>query len=302
MMCPMPHELRDSGWFCYLPVTELEIAQGAFLTSVGWQNAPAGAPYPPPGHPENYAFTWENGRVVPEWMVIFIDSGEGEVETRRMNARVRAGDVLYIPPGKWHRYRPIADIGWQARWVSFSGEMLHRLRNLEVLPDQSIVWSDSPEATAAFSRLSAAVRSHHRSNSMVLAGLTIELIGHLRAPALDSVPILTEEDQVVSKALDFLRGNSHRPITVDDVARAAAVSRRTLERRFHEQNGLSVLAVLRDFRMERARSLLLDTRLAVKEIAYLCGFSDVRSFIRLFSKECGAAPGKWRGSQSVARR
>lgn len=290
----MPHENSDSGWFCYLPVTGLEIAQGAFLTSVGWQIAPAGAPYPPPGHPENYAFTWENGRMLSEWMVIFVDSGEGQVETRRMKANLRAGDVLYIPPGRWHRYRPSARTGWQVRWISFNGENLHRLRNQEVLADQTCVMPDQPEAMATFSRLAAAVRSQRRTHALVLTGLTMELIGHLLVPEIDVASLLQKEDQVVSKAISFLRGNCHRPIAVDDVAKAVAVSRRTLERRFNEQNGSPIITILRGFRMERARALLLDTHLAVKEIAYLCGFHDVRSFIRTFKGEYGTAPGKWR--------
>lgn len=104
----------------------------------------------------------------------------------------------------------------------------------------------------------------------------------------------TTHDQSLVKALEFLRSNSHRPITVNDVARAVAVSRRSLERRFQEEQGMSVVVALREFRMNRAKGLLLDTRLAVKEIAYLCGFHDVRSFIRVFRGECGMSPGRWR--------
>jgi AraC-like DNA-binding protein len=290
----MSKHTDESGWFFYLPVTEREIAQGVFLTSIGWQDAPAGAEYPPPGHPETYSFTWEKGRVVSEWMVVFVDAGEGELETRRMRAMLRPGDVLYIPPGKWHRYRPIPNVGWQVRWFTCSGEMLHRLRNFEVLPDQTTVWTGGSETTAVFNRLSAAVRSRPQANSLVLGGLALELIGHLQEQPTEKAGIPTGNDQTLAKALVFLRGNSHRPITVNDVARAVAVSRRTLERRFQEEKGMSVVVALRDFRMERAKSLLLDSPLAVKEIAYLCGFHEVRSFIRLFRSECGMSPGKWR--------
>ncbi|MEI7911462.1 MAG: AraC family transcriptional regulator [Verrucomicrobiota bacterium] len=290
----MSRRTNDSGWHCYLPVTEREIAQGVFLTSIGWQDAPAGADYPPPGHPEAYAFTWDNGRVVSEWMVVFIDAGEGELETRRMQAPLRPGGVLYIPPGQWHRYRPLPNVGWQVRWFTCSGEMLHRLRKLEVLPDQCTVGTGGSETTAVFKRLAKAVRSEPQANSLVLGGLAIELIGHLQAQPTEKAALQTTHDQSLVKALEFLRSNSHRPITVNDVARAVAVSRRSLERRFQEEQGMSVVVALREFRMNRAKGLLLDTRLAVKEIAYLCGFHDVRSFIRVFRGECGMSPGRWR--------
>lgn len=95
----------------------------------------------------------------------------------------------------------------------------------------------------------------------MLGGLALELIGHLQEQPTEKAGIPTGNDQTLAKALVFLRGNSHRPITVNDVARAVAVSRRTLERRFQEEKGMSVVVALRDFRMERAKSLLLDSHL-----------------------------------------
>lgn len=287
----------QNEWYRYLPVTKRELVQGIYLTSLGWQIAPAGEAYPPPGHPETYSFSWKKGRILPEFAVVFLEEGRGAIESDFGEEKLEAGDAFFIPPGVWHRYRPEMEIGWRVRWLCFNGETLHRLRNLRHLPGKvTIVASANTSGQSeTFSRLIHAVEDTSPINLLLLAGLTMEVVGELLRHRGDSEAANRSQcDEVVRRALDFIWSNCHRPITVHDVANAATVSRRTLERRFAEMEGGSVLASLRHARIDRAKSQLRDTHLSVKEIAYLCGFLDVRSFIRLFRSVCGDSPGKWR--------
>ena len=71
-----------------------------------------------------------------------------------------------------------------------------------------------------------------------------------------STDIVAIDDEDISAALKFIRRQGHR-ISVEDVAREVAVSRRNLEKRFRETIGRTVLEEIQLIRLERAKRLLL---------------------------------------------
>ena len=80
-----------------------------------------------------------------------------------------------------------------------------------------------------------------------------------------------------------------------DVSRALHMSPRTLHRRL-EQEGARFGEVLDGVRLELARKLLADPRLALGEIAMRLGFADLATFSRAFKRWTGQPPGQWRRS------
>ena len=85
-----------------------------------------------------------------------------------------------------------------------------------------------------------------------------------------------------------------RPVSISDMARAAGLSESHLHRCFLRHCGTTPHRFLLDTRLARARELLRDTTLSVKEIAARCGFPDAPSFGRAFRNRAGVSPGAWR--------
>lgn len=102
------------------------------------------------------------------------------------------------------------------------------------------------------------------------------------------------DDAHVRSAMAYIGEHCGRDIHVDDVAVAAALSRRALERRFAEQVGRSILQEIHRCRLERARLLLLDTDLPLKAVASRSGFGDAEQLRRAFQRRYGEAPGAFR--------
>jgi len=63
---------------------------------------------------------------------------------------------------------------------------------------------------------------------------------------------------------------------------------------FRKSFGLSPLSYLNARRLERAKLLLNDPRLTVSEVAYQSGFQDPGYFIRIFRRQTGMTPGRYR--------
>ena len=85
-----------------------------------------------------------------------------------------------------------------------------------------------------------------------------------------------------------------RELTIDGLAAAAGMSRRSLTRRFRAATGDSPLEYVRRVRLETAKRLLESERLSVEEVTTKVGYTDPRSFTRLFRSHTGISPGEYR--------
>ena len=101
-------------------------------------------------------------------------------------------------------------------------------------------------------------------------------------------------DRQISSALEAMHRNPSFHWTVEDLARAAGMSRTLFAERMKETLGLSPIGYLTQWRMEVAREALADRRLSVAEVAEKVGYESVPAFSRAFKKRFGFGPGEMR--------
>ncbi|MFP6762480.1 MAG: DNA-binding transcriptional regulator [Planctomycetaceae bacterium] len=119
----------------------------------------------------------------------------------------------------------------------------------------------------------------------------IEPGGILRRQSTDTLAI---DDPDLAVAVRFIREQAHMGIGVADVVRHVNLSRRVLEQRFKQLLGRLPGAEIRRIRIDQARHLLLETELAMSQIASACGFSRQEVFTRTFGRETGLTPTAYR--------
>lgn len=103
-------------------------------------------------------------------------------------------------------------------------------------------------------------------------------------------------DLRIVDALRFMQGDCHNPLTVQQMALRAGLSRSRFEHLFSQQTGETFRAALAEFRFAKAAILLTDFSLTVKEIAAMCGYAGSHSFGKAFSKHFGLMPSTYRRS------
>lgn len=106
-------------------------------------------------------------------------------------------------------------------------------------------------------------------------------------------------DIQLQRALAFIDKHSREKTGVDDVARAAGLSRSVLQRRFRAHFGATVLDAIQKRRIETACRLLMDTGLKPAEIAERAGFVHPEYFATVFKKVMNCTPREYR--QAVRR-
>jgi AraC-like DNA-binding protein len=105
------------------------------------------------------------------------------------------------------------------------------------------------------------------------------------------------KDPVVGKALQLLHASPERTWTVEELARAIAVSRSTLADRFTGLIGEPPMRYLTRWRIQVAEHLLRQTNLSIFAVAERVGYASEAAFSRAFRRYVGRPPAWWRLSQ-----
>ena len=98
------------------------------------------------------------------------------------------------------------------------------------------------------------------------------------------------------RARDLADARYFEPLGVDDLARAAGLSRAHFSREFRAAFGESPHAYLLTRRLERAAALLRTTDRSVAEICFRVGLQSVGSFTTSFTRTYGMSPSAYRES------
>ena len=86
---------------------------------------------------------------------------------------------------------------------------------------------------------------------------------------------------------------NHGPSGIGQLATSLGVTRRTLERRFHDEVGLSPKTLHRVLRFRRAFRLIQDLPRAMARVAAAAGYADQPHMIREFRRFAGETPGRF---------
>ncbi|MDR3399547.1 MAG: AraC family transcriptional regulator [Pandoraea sp.] len=106
---------------------------------------------------------------------------------------------------------------------------------------------------------------------------------------------LSRREERIAKAL--LTADLGIEPTLAAVAAACDLPVRQFVEAFRVTTGVPPFKWLRAYRVEMAKTLLLEMKLGLAEIAYACGFSDQSHFTRVFASTAGVTPAVWRRAQ-----
>ena len=115
--------------------------------------------------------------------------------------------------------------------------------------------------------------------------------GQLEQRPMTSGCTLTPRQERAAK--DALAADLSSEPVMTKVALACGLSVSRLVRAFRNTTGMPPHRWLRSFRVERAKDLLLNSSLALGQIAYDCGFADQSHFTRVFSRMVKTSPAAW---------
>jgi len=93
---------------------------------------------------------------------------------------------------------------------------------------------------------------------------------------------------------EYVENNYTNTILLKDIAKHCGYSLFYFAHFFKETTNISFVDYLSAFRAEKARQLILISDKKLTDIAFLCGFNNIRSFNRVFKKQFNVSPSGYR--------
>jgi AraC-like DNA-binding protein len=209
---------------------------------------------------------------------------------------VEPGHAFLLFPKVWHRYTPNPETGWHEHWIGFDGEIARNwLKHKFISAKKPIVKINAEDTVmATFNRVIQAIRANRPALQQILAGATHNLMGLIYSAQQAQPAADAQNANVIENAITRIQNEFHRELDVKLLARELGVSYSWFRHTFATHTGLSPHQYLLGFRLVRARSLLAETELPIKEIAMQIGFDDELYFSRLFRQKLNLTPSQWR--------
>lgn len=103
----------------------------------------------------------------------------------------------------------------------------------------------------------------------------------------------------VQRAVDYMELNVSKPMTTEEIARAAGEKKRSLVNRFLQETGMTMKEYLAKTRCAIAAQLLAGSDATIQEIGAYVGYLDNNYFSKVFKTHWGMSPQSYRNSHKM---
>ena len=283
-------------FFKYPTLSEGDLEWGLYLHVAGNATIAPDEAYPPPGHPNEYHFNWNNGRVLQEYQINYITNGCGIMETRDGKFEIEPGSLLLIFPGVWHRYRPDPRTGWTEHYIGFKGDFTQNIYRHSLLSPQKPVLriGFQEQVLHEFNEIFNLIAEEKPGFQQVCAGKVVYLLAKILSTIRNSEFAGKDVERTIRRACLSMRDNLHTNLNMEELANELHIGYSYFRQMFRKYTGMSPAQYHLNLRIQKAKEMLNAGNKSVKEIAFELGFESNQYFSRVFANKCGVSPVKYR--------
>lgn len=103
-----------------------------------------------------------------------------------------------------------------------------------------------------------------------------------------------ESPEIPSMIKKFVDENYHENIKVEEIGKRIGINQNKIRKEFKAQYNITVSDYIAELRMLKAKKMIINKKIMIKEIAIECGYEYVQNFTRAFKKKFGISPEKLR--------
>jgi AraC-like DNA-binding protein/mannose-6-phosphate isomerase-like protein (cupin superfamily) len=217
--------------------------------------------------------------------------------------KLKKGDVCLIPPGTYHNEMIIGDCDYLTIWMTMDMNMtmLHLSGNKSdtgFYTLEGYTWYSSFDYNILLNNIKHELGADFTyTYSMQKAYIFQILINTLRKISDQKDP--SEENRVwkewlVSRIQEYVAQNLPNMIRLSDISKNVCISTNYLNTIFKSITGKTVIKYVEEYKINKARDLLKNTKESVGTIASNLGFYDQYHFSKIFKKGTGQTPTMFR--------
>ena len=219
----------------------------------------------------------------------YVLSGKGEYTVKGKTYKLEKNHMFLIKPDIVIKQQADSEDPWVYSWISFEGDRVEELFGLCGLGDD-VFTVYCPELYSVFDEFRH-IPVDKELSAVFLNSKLYTVIDRLMA--INSVQKYENPvSQYCIKAADYIQANYQSHITIDGIAKNLGIDRRYFSRIFTKYIGVSPQKYLVDYRLEKAKYLLMTGEYSVSEVAVSVGYDDIFAFSKIFKKKYGISPSK----------
>lgn len=285
------------NYFKYLPVSKEDEDWGLCVLNAGCTHIGPSSSYPSDSHPSHHNFNWKNGRKLEEYQIIYITNGEGIFESASCKQQViKDGMIILLFPGEMHRYKPNELTGWDEYWIGIKGDIVDNLiKNLffkRENPTLNIGFNET--ITNIFNCIIEKTKHEGTGYQPLISGAALHLMGEIYASFKKTRYTQDDRQIMVNKARHLFRSNITNDFSPEQLAKELQVGYSWFRKVFKTYTGLAPGQFFIQLKIERAKELLVDPQLSIKQIAYELKFDSCFYFSKIFKEKTGINPSDYR--------
>lgn len=242
--------------------------------------------------------------VPPHWHesgeLLFCLTGSLEVTLSSHNYYLNPGDMVFINSNHVHSSR--SPIVGDVLAIQFPLEYLQKVTEGKYLKDFIFTTHEISQNERLISKLTF-ISEHFKKEDLISHMLVKSKIYELLAVICQDyvVPVSNIKEIKTTKHMEkmkeinqYISDNSLRDLSIEEVANKFNYNSSYFSRFYKRFMGITFTDYLNSLRLEKAFKMLRDTDQTVLEISTHSGFSNVRTFYNVFSKNYGLSPQQYR--------
>ena len=255
--------------------------------------------------------------LLPHWHhrmeLFYVARGQGVVKVGLEQRHIAPGDVVVVAPEQVHSLTAAGPEACVCRVVVFDLSMLvgqpgDPMGYTYIRPLQSggqactpVICREQPSSAPLRACIDKVMGELHAGTAgwelSVKAGLLDVMALLWRSGSLEQRPAVgRRETQSVRKVLHYIDDHWNEDLSSELLASVAGYSRYHFQRMFRQYVGDSPAIYIRQLRLSRAATLLLQKPWSVSEVCYYSGFHTVSYFIQCFHRQYGVTPRAYRSA------
>ena len=240
------------------------------------------------GHYECDADYVVNRQSYDSFLLLHIVRGKAYVEQDGVRTEYEKDSFAFVDCYKPHEYGAIGSC--EMYWIHFDGPTARDICQMIAESGSGMPKNfdrshrallEIYEKTASFGPIEEAEMNH------LIVGLLTEFL--MKAERKPSA-----ENEVIEEIRNYILDNPDKEHSLEALARRANLSPYHFARLFKREVGTPPHDFLIRTRLNLAKFYLLSSTSSIKEIAYLCGFSNESGFCTCFKKHMGMTPSRFR--------
>lgn len=103
-----------------------------------------------------------------------------------------------------------------------------------------------------------------------------------------------KHSDTIYRIMEYIKSNYEKKISLEDIASYVYLTSSHISSIFRKETGQTISAYISQIRIEKSKALLRNPDIAIADIAARCGFEDQSYFTRVFKKQTGISPKRYR--------